>query len=781
MRDFLVLLAFAILRVGNATPIRDAQYVLQAPLVEESFVHKLAARNLQGRFLHITGRFIHLAESRLVFLTACADLHPDPFYKIHSSTEEGIACHRESGLAGTYGAETSDCDSPLALINETFKWIEDNLKDTVDFVVWTGDSARHDSDEEIPRSTEQVLNLNNYIAGKFAEVFGNGKDKKDPTHDMLIPVVPTFGNNDILPHNILMAGPNRWFQEYASIWGKFIPEEQRHSFQRGGWFWVEVIPQKLAVFSLNTLYFFDHNTAVDGCALKSEPGFEHMEWLRIQLQFMRERGMKAILTGHVPPARTESKQLWDESCWQKYTLWLRQYRDVVVGGLYGHMNIDHFLLQDTKDIDLSLMRGLKPETSSRAHLDDELTINSAAGYLEELRDDWSKLPNPSPVKSDHMGSDGEDMTQPGKKKDKKKGKKSKKDKTLKKIGGPWGERFQLSTVAPSVVPNFFPTLRVVEYNITGLENHPIWGSLSSTPNNLFKDDFTVKDATATAGNSQEFEDFFGEDNDASTSKKKKKHKKPKNPRLIIPPPPSKSSPPGPAYSPQTLTLLGYVQYFANLTYINNDLIHNAELSDAIDTISWHEGKHKDKKPKEGKPHPREFTYEVEYSTFNDSLFKLQDMTVRSYLKLAHRIGQYKPPKGDQIEWEDYDDKISYVKGDLKDFQELKCFSHVSHMAGEIISVFQYYTDTIKAWLAGRPLAEYHSSHSTEEDDEELSKKLKGHQKVHKKIYGHKTRNKNRAWLAFIKRAFVGILDDDELQDFQVARDTAGSNASEDHI
>jgi len=639
--------------------------------------------------------------------------------------------------------------------------------------VWTGDSARHDNDENIPRSTEQVVNLNRYIAEKFAEVFGNGKDDTDPTHDMLIPVVPTFGNNDILPHNILMAGPNRWLQEYTDVWRKFIPEEQRHSFQRGGWFWVEVIPQKLAVFSLNTLYFFDHNTAVDGCALKSEPGFEHMEWLRIQLEFMRQRGMKAILTGHVPPARTESKQLWDESCWQKYTLWLRQYRDVVVSGLYGHMNIDHFLVQDTKDIDLLLMAGPKTENSSRIHLDDELTINSAADYLEELRDNWSKLPNPSLAISDQIDSDDDDVTEPEKKKKKKKGKKSKKDKTLKKIGGPWGERFQLSTVAPSVVPNFFPTLRVIEYNITGLEDHPVWGSVAAATNIPQ----SAEELIGLVRDCHGLDGLFDGDSDGHISKQKRE--KLKDPNLTIPPPPSKSSPPGPAYSPQTLTLLGYVQYFANLTYINNDLIHNPKPSDTIDTNGWHEGKHKDKKPKDGKPHPMEFTYEVEYSTFNDSEFKLQDMTVRSYLKLAHRIGQYKPPRGDQIEWND--DDVSSEKVDLIDFQEMKCFSHVSHIAGEIVSIFQYYTDIINAWLSGQPLPDSDRSRGMEEDDTEPEKKRKGHQKGHKEKHGHETRNKNRAWLAFIKRAFVGILDDEEIQNFQVARDMASLKALEDDI
>jgi hypothetical protein len=38
-----------------------------------------------------------------------------------------------------------------------------------------------------------------------------------------------------------------------------------------------------------------------------------MEWLSAQLNFMRERNMKAILIGHVPPAWTSQKKSWDET------------------------------------------------------------------------------------------------------------------------------------------------------------------------------------------------------------------------------------------------------------------------------------------------------------------------------------------------------------------------------------------------------------------------------------------------------------------------------------
>ena len=209
-------------------------------------------------------------------------MHPDEFYKAHSSTSEENACHRGKGPAGTYGAETSDCDTPYSLINATFDWIAENIRDNIDFIVWTGDSARHDSDEQIPRSPAQVQNSNQLIADKFVDLF------EDPSGQGLrIPIVATLGNNDLHPHNVLLPGPNKWLKRYTDIWGRFIPQEQRHSFEFGGWYYVEVIPNRLAVFSLNTLYFFDRNAGVDDCVNHSEPGFKQLEWLRIQLQFMR--------------------------------------------------------------------------------------------------------------------------------------------------------------------------------------------------------------------------------------------------------------------------------------------------------------------------------------------------------------------------------------------------------------------------------------------------------------------------------------------------------------
>ena len=135
----------------------------------------------------------------------------------------------------------------MSLVNATFDWIEQNLKHEIDFVVWTGDSAKHDNDERIPRTEEQVVEQNTLIREKFMEVFGTYMG------DLEIPIIPTLGNNDVLPHNIFKHGPNHWTKTYLDVWEPFIPKNQKKAFKKGGWFMVEVIPDQLAVISLNTL------------------------------------------------------------------------------------------------------------------------------------------------------------------------------------------------------------------------------------------------------------------------------------------------------------------------------------------------------------------------------------------------------------------------------------------------------------------------------------------------------------------------------------------------
>ena len=656
------LLLFSALSAAVPTDISSDSR--QHPLQDQKSAHS-GRRKLQGRFLHITGKWL-IPFCRSLPDTSLADVHPDPYYKVGSSPDGDHPCHKGSGsgTAGYYGAETTDCDTPFTLVNATFNWIDEHLKDSLDFVVWTGDSARHDNDEQYPRSNAMVEDLNRFVVQKFVEVFGktDNIDDPDPTNDFTIPIVPTFGNNDILPHNIFQPGPNRWTKKYEEIWQRFVPQAQKHSFARGGWFFSEVIPNILAVFSLNTLYFFDSNSAVDGCEAKSEPGYEHMEWLRIQLQFLRERGMKAILIGHVPPARTGSKQSWDETCHQKYTLWLRQYRDVILTSMFGHMNIDHFMFQDVEDLKYKFhIDGVDDgfvgtDDFEGAENGPGFTIQQKATYLNELRNGWADLPKP-PKGSSYADLDAEHLGVLKRKK-KKKGKKDKMKEFLKSIGGPYGERFSLSLVSPSVVPNFYPTLRILEYNITGLENHSPALRAIGTPAEA--DD--ILELRGIPAIREDESDFFtiDQEDEVDIEKKKEKHKKkkpkkPKKPKFHVPLPPSSTFPPGPAYSPQVLSLLGWKQYYANLTEI-----HAAMALDEMETTK------KTKKKKKKKPKDDRFKYQLEYETRNDTWCQMRDLTVRSWLDMAEKMGRNKYKVKDFLDVaedgdDDYDSGVEIVK------------------------------------------------------------------------------------------------------------------------
>lgn len=140
-----------------------------------------------------------------------------------------------------------------------------SLQQQIDFVVWTGDSARHDNDVHIPRTSGEIADLNEQVVNKMVEVFGNSSD---PVNPITVPIVPTLGNNDIYPHNIMLPGPSKLTHDFVELWKPFIPENQYHVVHKGAYFWQQVVPGRngkmgdlseggLVVFSLNTLYAFD--------------------------------------------------------------------------------------------------------------------------------------------------------------------------------------------------------------------------------------------------------------------------------------------------------------------------------------------------------------------------------------------------------------------------------------------------------------------------------------------------------------------------------------------
>ncbi|KAG2056419.1 hypothetical protein BDR06DRAFT_970153 [Suillus hirtellus] len=357
-------------------------------------------RKLHGRFLHIT------------------DIHPDPYYA--EGTSQSSQCHRKEPSdndqrAGYYGTPFGVCDSPWTLTNITFEHLEEHWSSEIDFVIWTGDNARHDEDHEIPRPLDEVFALNRAVAKKMEDVFL----KKG------IPVVPSLGNNDVWPHAsgfyvddpfvFLTSTTAEYF--ISSIWDAFIPSGFKTSFRNGAYYALEVIPDALAAISLNTMYFYHNNKAVRGCLVgdASDPGNLQFDWLEEQLEMFRARQMQVWVTGHIPP----SDYHYFPECYYRYAELSLRYQDIILGSLFGHLNVDHFYFVEAADLDAS------PEKDGMVPHSSEGTI------FEALMTNFQALANGSK----HLNYDN----------------------------------YAVVTVSPSLVPNpYLPSFRVFSYNISGL-------------------------------------------------------------------------------------------------------------------------------------------------------------------------------------------------------------------------------------------------------------------------------------------------------------------------
>ena len=153
-----------------------------------------------------------------------------------------------------------------------------------------------------------------------------------------------------------------------------------------------------------------------------------------------------------------------------------------------------------------------------------------------------------------------------------------------------------------------------------------------------------------------------------------------------------------------------------MTYINNDFtLEEDGGSKDVDGAKWDSGQHSDETPKHDKPRPKKFKFEVEYNTFEDKIYKLTDLTVRSFVRLGHRIGQEYPKSASDMD--DFEDEEASDSDDDDD-------------------------------------DDYDS-----DDDLDVTKKKK-HKKGKKK---HRKGKTNKAWLHFLKHAFVSTRSEDDLR------------------
>lgn len=525
-------------------------------------------QTIHGRFLHIT------------------DFHIDHHYQKGSDIDK--VCHGGEGKASKYGDAILGCDSPPILVEETFKWITENLIDKIDFIVYTGDSARHDNDREYPRTRQHIFNMNKEISDKFVTLTSESDGQ---------PLIYPVSNNDIMPHNLMDTGPSLQTRELFEAWRPFIPQVQMHTYLMGAYYFQEVIPNQLAVLSLNTMYWFDSNPMVDDCDNKGDPGYKLFEWLGYVLKEMRARNMKVWLCGHVPP----NEKNYDTTCLRKYIAWTHEYRDVIVGGLYGHMNLDHFIPLDSVQAYKSIQKDFKDEFKQKSvfSVEDEgdLALEDSNLYKaldENFSDKFFRVTGGVPNnKVTYLETLREELYA------RLKGKKK---------SGEHFERYSIAHVTASIIPTFNPGMRVWEYNITDLEDK--LQQVKFEPwDKFFAGVERMIEVQSNYVDEKDNDEMNWQEMDDITIERKKKHKKKNRKKKkdhTFPKPMPENLPLGPAYIEQTFTPERYVQYYADLESINK-----------------------------GK---KEFGYEIEYST-DDSLYGLKALTVEEWIKFGRKLGE----------------------------------------------------------------------------------------------------------------------------------------------
>lgn len=525
-------------------------------------------QTIHGRFLHIT------------------DFHIDHHYQKGSDIDK--VCHGGEGKASKYGDAILGCDSPPILVEETFKWITENLIDKIDFIVYTGDSARHDNDRNYPRTRQHIFNMNKEISDKFVTLTSESDGQ---------PLIYPVSNNDIMPHNLMNTGPSLQTRELFEAWRPFIPQVQMHTYLMGAYYFQEVIPNQLAVLSLNTMYWFDSNPMVDDCDNKGDPGYKLFEWLGYVLKEMRARNMKVWLCGHVPP----NEKNYDTTCLRKYIAWTHEYRDVIVGGLYGHMNLDHFIPLDSVQAYKSIQKDFKDEFKQKSVFsveDEDVHALEDSNLYKALDENFSDkffrvtggVPN---NKVTYLETLREELYA------RLKGKKK---------SGEHFERYSIAHVTASIIPTFNPGMRVWEYNITDLEDK--LQQVKFEPwDKFFAGVERMIEVQSNYVDEKDNDEMNWQEMDDITIERKKKHKKKNRKKKkdhTFPKPMPENLPLGPAYIEQTFTPERYVQYYADLESINK-----------------------------GK---KEFGYEIEYST-DDSLYGLKALTVEEWIKFGRKLGE----------------------------------------------------------------------------------------------------------------------------------------------
>ena len=260
-------------------------------LTQKKFVNPdlYANRVLKGKNLDKKRENIN-EERKVLRMLQVTDLHYDPHFKEGSSSEcnKPICCREEptedqkkrGKIVGKYGFE-GKCD----IGEELFKsFVEDSYGRKVDFVIWTGDNAPHDTWQ-----------------GSQKGVFDISKKLKDMLDVKFkannIPVYYSLGNHEKYPNDAFHDEENYMLENMANVYRDYLNEEAYDTFKKYGYYSINY-DKNLKIISINCLVCDSFNfNLFNSTKLHAKKMFS---WLEEELSKAEQKNEYVYILNHFP-------------------------------------------------------------------------------------------------------------------------------------------------------------------------------------------------------------------------------------------------------------------------------------------------------------------------------------------------------------------------------------------------------------------------------------------------------------------------------------------------
>lgn len=265
-------------------------------------------RMLQVTDIHLDLEYKEGAKVSCLFPICCRDLPTE-------SEKENI-----KELSGKYGYE-GKCD-----INENLvkSFVDDASKREVDFIIWTGDNAPHDSWTTVGQ--ESVYKISKKIRDIINEKFRNDEKK--------IPIYYSLGNHERYPNDAFRDNEKEMLESMGEIFKDYLSDEAYEDFRNYGYYSIKYKDSNLRIISINCLVCDAFNfNLLNSTKIHVKRMFE---WLEEELKKAEKNKEFVFIINHFPL----NGEFTLTECGKRFHALFDRYQYIVRGIFSGHTHLD---------------------------------------------------------------------------------------------------------------------------------------------------------------------------------------------------------------------------------------------------------------------------------------------------------------------------------------------------------------------------------------------------------------------------------------------------------